>query len=373
LEILEMKKSLVALAVLASTSAAFAQSSVTLFGIVDAAYARTSGNGVTRTGITNSGLNSSRLGFRGTEDLGGGLKAGFWLEGQLFNDSGEGSRTTCVVAGATVTTAGTQATCGPQGFNFQRRSYVSLQGGFGEIRLGREYTPTFWNTTVYDPFGTNGVGQAMSPAMLGAPVRANNSINYLMAANGLEVHGMLAFGEQPSNAANSKEGNYQGIRVGYVAGPISAHFATSKTKAAASANDISTMNVGLAYNLGFVRPMFTFGNEKTDLAKISYTQLGATAPVGQGQFRVAYSRYNRDMLLPANDWTKFAIGYGYDLSKRTQVYGTYAKVSNSGLSTQGVNNNGLTQPRSATDLVGATVSAPGGGSTGLEIGIRHSF
>jgi predicted porin len=140
-----MKKSLLALAALtAFAGAASAQSSVTLFGIVDAGVARLSAGGKTKTGMTNSGYNSSRLGFRGVEDLGGGLQAGFWLEGQLTNDDGN-------AAGK---------------LNFQRRSTVSLMGGFGEIRLGRDYTPTFWNTTVYDPFGTNGVGQALTPGML---------------------------------------------------------------------------------------------------------------------------------------------------------------------------------------------------------------
>ncbi|MGL4576216.1 MAG: porin, partial [Burkholderiaceae bacterium] len=145
-----MKKSLLAVAVFGAlaSAGAQAQTSVTLFGVVDAAVARISASGgANRTGMTNSGLNSSRLGVRGTEDLGGGLKAGFWIEGQLQNDTGTGN-----------------ATGG--GLNFQRRSTVSLMGGFGELRLGRDYTPIFWNTTVFDPFGTNGVGQSLVPAQL---------------------------------------------------------------------------------------------------------------------------------------------------------------------------------------------------------------
>jgi hypothetical protein len=88
-----------------------------------------------KTGLGNSGYNSSRLGFRGTEDLGGGLAASFWLEAPITNDDGATGVST-----------------------FARRSTVSLSGGFGEVRLGRDYTPTFWNDTVFDPFGTNGVG-----------------------------------------------------------------------------------------------------------------------------------------------------------------------------------------------------------------------
>src|SRR2546427_9634861 len=83
-----MKKSLIALAVLAASGAAMAQSSVTLFGIVDTnvAYVNKDAAGDSRYGLGTSGASTSRLGLRGTEDLGGGLKAGFWLEGEIFGD-----------------------------------------------------------------------------------------------------------------------------------------------------------------------------------------------------------------------------------------------------------------------------------------------
>ena len=210
-----MKKSLLALAALtAFAGAASAQSSVTLFGIVDAAYAHVSAGGKSVSGITNSGINSSRLGFRGVEDIGGGLKAGFWLEGQLFNDVGQGSNATT-------------------GFNFLRRSTVSLLGGFGEVRLGRDYTPSFWNTTVYDPFGTNGVGQSLTPAMMATAspaansvnaVRSNNTIGYFLPPDigGIVGQVQVGFGE---NTGGIKTNNYFGFRFGYAAGPVSAHLA----------------------------------------------------------------------------------------------------------------------------------------------------
>ena len=88
-----MKKSLIALAVLAAAGTASAQSSVTLFGIVDATLAFGRGDTSDKTQLTNSGYNSSRLGFRGTEDLGGGMSASFWLEAGLSNDNGTGVAT----------------------------------------------------------------------------------------------------------------------------------------------------------------------------------------------------------------------------------------------------------------------------------------
>src|SRR3954466_1605001 len=145
-----MKKSLIALAVLAAAGAASAQSSVTLFGIVDATLAYGKGHVSNKTQLTNSGYNSSRLGFRGTEDLGGGMSASFWLEAGLNNDNGSGA--------ATNTNNTSTGSTGGGGLTFNRRSTVSLGGNWGELRLGRDYTPAFWNLTVFDPFGTNGVG-----------------------------------------------------------------------------------------------------------------------------------------------------------------------------------------------------------------------
>ena len=346
-----MKKSLLALAVIGFAGAASAQSSVTLFGIVDAAYAHVSAGGKSANGITNSGLNSSRLGFRGVEDLGGGLKAGFHLEGQLDNDTGTG-----------------RATGG--GLNFQRRSTVSVMGGFGEVRIGRDYSPTFWNTTVYDPFGTNGVGQSLIPAMLSTAgvatsnqtnaVRTSNSIAYFTPAmGGFSLQVQKGFGE---NAGGVKTNNYLGFRAGYAAGPLAVDYAYGKTEGAADANDTKYSNLGASFDLGMVKPQFVWAQEKTGGgAKIGAWELGLTAPLGQGEFRAAYSRY--DLKNSSNDWNKFAIGYGYNLSKRTQLYTTYARVSNKGAQVVAVSNNGLS----------AGAAAAGGNSTGYEFGVRHSF
>src|SRR5215203_170812 len=150
-----MKKSLIALAVLAAAGAASAQSSVTLFGVVDATLAFGKGDVSDKTSLSNSGYNSSRLGFRGTEDLGGGMSASFWLEAGVNNDNGSGAATNLnnQPSGGAIAGIG-----GGQGLTFNRRSTVSLGGTWGELRLGRDYTPQFWNLTVFDPFGTNGVG-----------------------------------------------------------------------------------------------------------------------------------------------------------------------------------------------------------------------
>src|SRR5947209_7985472 len=148
-----MKKSLIAIAALAATAAGpvLAQSSVTLFGIVDTNLAHGSGTASSKTQLTNSGYNSSRLGFRGVEDLGGGMSASFWLEAGLNTDNGTGAGTNT----NNQTTGAAPAAAGGQGMTFNRRATVSLTGNWGELRLGRDYTPQYWTLGLFDPFGNN--------------------------------------------------------------------------------------------------------------------------------------------------------------------------------------------------------------------------
>jgi predicted porin len=341
-----MKKSLLALAALtAFAGAASAQSSVTLFGIVDLGVARISGNGTSKIGMSNSGYNSSRLGFRGVEDLGGGLKAGFWLEGALGPDDG---------------TSG--------GLTFQRRSTVSLMGGFGEIRLGRDYTPSFWNLTVYDEFGTNGIGSNMTIGMVGAAgngvasVRSNNAISYFTPAmGGFNAQVQYAFGEN-AKSTGLKTNNYLGFRAGYAAGPLSLHGAYGKTEGATDAADVKYMNFGASFNMGGIIPQLLIAQEKTGSGvKVGAIEAGVAVTVGAGRIRAAYSRY--DVKNSDDDWNKISLGYLHNLSKRSVVYATFARVSNKGAQTKSISLAGLS----------GTGASPGGSSSGFEFGVRHAF
>ncbi|MFO1326442.1 MAG: porin [Rubrivivax sp.] len=344
-----MKKSLLALAALtAFAGAASAQSSVTLFGILDAGVARISGGGKSVTGMENSGYNSSRLGFRGTEDLGGGLQAKFWLEGQLFNDTGEGFGT-------------------GQAMNWQRQTWVGLAGGFGEVRLGRDYTGNFVNVSAYDAFGTNGVGTSMGFGMVGAAgngvaaVRASNSVSYaLPAMGGVEMKAMYSFGENVSGGA--KTNNHWNIRAGYAAGPIAAHVAYAKTEGATDAADVKYMSFGASFNTGMVVPMLVVAQEKTGAGlKVQAIIPAAHINIGSGTIRLSYGRY--DIKDSSNDWNKIAAGYIHNMSKRTALYGTYARISNKGTQNKTIGTNG----------VGGVTASAGGNSSGFEFGIRHSF
>lgn len=386
-----MKKSLIALAALAVTGIASAQSSVTLFGIVDATISRYSNSGVgavpgnSWTGMTHSGYNSSQLGFRGREDLGGGLSAMFWIEGGLTNDDGTAA-----------------------GFSFTRRSVVGLTGNWGEVRLGREYTPTFTNDSAFDPFGTNGVGSnvigraratstsvglvspvgtaAANAVAIGTPaavaagsvnttqVRASNSISYFLPANlgGFYGNAMYAFSEQPSPAgARGDAGEYWGFRLGYATGPINAAFSWGKRDGAAPATaavpDISTWSLGGSYDFGVGKLMGEYLRERFNgpaagSSRITGYLLGGLIPMGAGEIRVAYSRAKMDVAAVGLDPSarQIAIGYVHNLSKRTAVYASYARISNRDGAALTFNQN-------------VAPSIAGGRATGYDIGIRHTF
>ena len=349
-----MKKSLIALAVLAASGAAMAQSSVTLFGVVDATYAYGSGSVANRSQLTNSGYNSSRLGFRGVEDLGGGLSASFWLEAGLNNDNGTGGVTNTNNQAATSTGGG---------LVFNRRSTVSLNGGFGEVRLGRDYTPQFWNLTVFDPFGTNGVGTTQTlNSSLGGPttVRASNAIGYFLPGNLGGFYGQAQYylGENLSNAANKKDGNGLAARVGYANGPINVALAASQTKYLVSGN-IKSWNLGGQYDLGVAKIMAHYNQDKiSGGADGKGFLIGGLVPVGAGEVRLAYSTYKVDTVGADPRSNKIALGYVHNLSKRTALYATYAHVSNKNGAAQSLN---------------GSVTAAGDNSNGYDFGIRHSF
>lgn len=350
-----MKKSLIALAVLAASGAAMAQSSVTLFGVVDATYAYGSGSVANKSQLTNSGYNSSRLGFRGVEDLGGGMSASFWLEAGVNNDNGSGANTSTNNQGASGATGG-------GGLTFNRRSTVSLNGGFGEVRLGRDYTPQFWNLTVFDPFGTNGVGTSqIQNSSLGGPtqVRASNSIGYFLPGNLGGFYGQAQYymGENLSNTANKKDGNGLALRAGYANGPINVALAFSETKFLSG--NIKTVNLGGQYDLGVAKIMAGYSTDDIkNGADGTGFLIGGLVPVGAGEVRLSYSTYKVDTTGADPRSNKLALGYVHNLSKRTALYATYAHVSNKNGAAQSLN---------------GSVTAAGKNSNGYDLGIRHSF
>jgi len=354
-----MKKSLIALAVMAAAGAASAQSSVTLFGIVDATLAWGRGTVADKFQLTNSGYNSSRLGFRGTEDLGGGMSASFWLEAGVNNDNGTGAATNT----NNQPTGGALAGMGgSQGLTFNRRSTVSLGGGWGELRLGRDYTPQFWNLTIFDPFGTNGVGttQTLNSIITGVTaVRASNSIGYFMPRNLGGFYGQIQYytGENSSNVGVTEDdGTGIGLRVGFASGPFNVALGMGRTEMAAG--DIRQNNIGGQWDFGMAKLMGHYSRDENGTVDGEGWLIGALVPVGAGEIRAAFSQYETEAVGPDPRTRKLALGYVHNLSKRTAVYATYARVRNS---------NG------AASALNGAVTGANSSSSGFDLGIRHSF
>lgn len=286
-----MKKTLIAMAALGALSAAAqAQSNVTLYGRVDLGIARNIGEDhfVMQEG------SGSRLGVRGAEDLGGGLKAVFNIEHRFKADTA---------------TAGDPFWGG--------RSVVGLQGGFGEVLLGREYTPARNIANRADPWGGDTVAK-MEPILFGGilPSRQNNSITYSSPDfGGLKAQAQIAMDEV---AGNDNKAFYS-VNVSYAAGPLAAGYGYSK-----SGVDDDTWHILMgSYDFGMAKAIAAFGQGTPEGAgaadKHRSYLIGATAPIGGGEFRVAYAKL--ETIDPDTDVsTKFGIGYHYPLSKRTTVY-----------------------------------------------------
>ena len=361
-----MKKTLIALAVLASAGVASAQSSVTLFGVVDVSVVRSSGSVASKTQVANNGIGANQIGFRGVEDLGGGLYAGFWLEAWVNTDNGTGLATNT----NNQTTGTAAAPNGTQGLTFNRRSTISLGGAWGELRLGRDYTPSYWNIANFDPWGNLGIAKSVTTEMaITGPtgVRASNSITYLyggQAFNGTSRGGndgfgaalMYYMGENPSGTATSKDGNGYSGKLSYQAGPWNVAVATGKAKYAAG--DITQTNFGGAYDFGVVKLTGHYARDKNGARGAKGYLLGASAPIGAvGQLRASYSQYKTDA---AGEPTvkKVGLGYVHNLSKRTALFATVAQSRNSG---------------GASFSMYGSATEPNGKSRAYEAGIRHSF
>jgi len=359
-----MKRTLLALAATALSGAAFAQSSVTLYGVVDAGITAVKGD-KTWSGLTSGNNMTSRLGLRGVEDLGAGLKATFRLEGGINLDNGDGA------SGYTGATSGA-------GFSFRRNATVGLQGTFGELRLGRELTAAYNAVARYDPFGSVGLGASNVWGNGGAgdagvnqnarttDQRINNAITYISPNfSGFKVGLNYGFGEV---AGKHSEGRYIGAGATYDNGPISAGLSVEQLSRDGVSGDITAWSLGGAYNFGVVRVQAGYRQSEVDdfnalnaEAKRKGYLLGMTAPVGPGIIRVAYNHYRDSQTGWADDAKAdhLSVGYVYNLSKRTALYGTYSYLKN--------------KKQGSSFFLSSAADLKNGKQQGVQFGLSHSF
>jgi len=332
-------------ALLACCASACAQSGVTIYGRADAGVYHQSRS---QPGSNQWTLSSdtSYFGLRGLEDLGGGLSAIFKLESQLDLSSG--------ASGAVF---------------FNREAYVGLSDRrLGTLQLGSMWGPSVWISGKSDAFGRAQLG-AVQTLLQGANNRGNtfkfdNAVQYISPKIG-NVFGR-AYVQSAEGAATGR--NYA-LGLDYTSGPAflglaydSAQIAGSAVgMPAAAAVRAKTLGLGGAYNFGFMRLHgYLQRNRVPGLDAATSANASAAVPVGSGEFRLALGRWSR----PGDaDATRVALGYAHFLSKRTQIYGSFAHLKN------GSRSNTMLFPisqDSAPAVAGQDVKA-------LGVGMRHMF
>jgi len=356
-----------AITALCAALPAAAQSSVTLFGVVDTAVQHIRGDG-RLTRLDSGGLNGSRLGFKGQEDLGGGLAASFHLEAGLNTDSGRGRPTSF---DNVTDTSG-------DFISFNRRSTVGLMGRFGEIRAGRDYTPVADNHTDFDVFGNSGVAdsslltQALAIGLVAGrgvrtDVRASNAVVYVLPADlgGFWGYGMYALSEktrddEPAGFLRG-DGGHRGLRLGWEGAGLNMALAYGKSILSFQ-QDLTNIHFGGTYTWNDLQFFGQLSRERTTIADVRHTNdamaLGAIYTLGVQaiKFQVVNSRIKRSGMEPMRA-TMFSAGYDYNLSKRTALYGAVSYIRNNA---------------SGTFDLGVPV-APGQNASGVQLGMRHAF
>jgi predicted porin len=345
----------------AGTGGAWAQGSVTLGGVADSAVRHVRNEGL--GGVTSlvSGSNAtSRFIFRGTEDLGGGLSAGFHLESGVALDTGAS------------TTSNTL---------FDRRATLSLASKTaGELRLGRDYVPSYTNWVRFDPFshvGVAGSNNFVSATPMGpirsafgtspsTTTRTSNSLQWLLPAGLGGLEGGLMWAPDENGTAAAGQHKVRGARLGYAAGALVVSGAVTRTE-----NDLTATG---RFDDRVIAALYDFGPVRVSLALRRFDQadarqdnllVGAWIPVGNGEikaswYRASFSGRVGTTALDTNSARQLGLGYVHNLSKRTALYGTFSHIDNRGALAYAV-------PGGASGLLA------GGSSRGMEFGMRHNF
>ena len=356
-----MKKTLIALAAVAASSAALAQSSVTMYGVVDLSLESVK-NADTVTRVTSGNHTTSRFGLRGTEDIGGGLKGKFVLETAVGADTG----TSGGESGNPDSDERTERF-------FDRAAWLGLEGGFGEIRLGRQDTPIgaiAGNTAIlgaqaYDDLAIVGTFAGSSSYYR----RTDNAITYVLPklADGLSAQLQYSTDVNGNEVADNDAGKHYGLSVQYVAGPIGAGLGYLTAK---SDSDEDTKQKAIlayvSYDFGAAKVTgYLNQDDQTDAdEKRKVYGVRVDVPVTDAfKAQVSFSQA-KDIGFGAtedNDAKILALKGTYNLSKRTSLYALFTHVSND----DGAN----------LRIGGSSVANPDAGDSarGLALGVVHRF
>jgi predicted porin len=326
---LKFKKIMLAGA-LGATLAAPAMAQVTVNGLVDNFAGRMQNSGDKSKNVLGSGgMTTSWIGFKGSEDLGNGLKAEFLLTSFLQTDTGVQGR----FPGDTL---------------FSRDAVVGLSGGFGGVTLGRNLAPQFLPTILFNPFGDSytfsplllqmNVGSTNFPSAVAGDTGWSNSIRYSTPSfGGLTANLHYQLGERAGDTGK----NNIGANVLYFAGPLALTAFYHKVEVnnptdfpqnnvlpgfAAAVPEQKAWMVGGSYDLKVAKLFATYGQTKNDIdLKDKTASIGASVPVGAGKVLASYAQTKRSGAVVGGDDKRntASLGYDYDLSKRTDLYAVY--------------------------------------------------
>ena len=352
-------------AAMAAATGAYAQSStsqVTLYGVVDANVQFLDGaSSLTR--VQSGGLQGSRLGVRGTEDLGGGLRAYFTLESGINLDDG---------------TTG-------QGAFWGRQAFVGLATPYGDVSLGRQYGSLYSLSSDFSAFSNTSYGASTaviggyggyepvrggnsSGAVNGGPARVNNSIKFqTVDYSGFKAGVLVGLGEQAGGTNQTRLADVYGR---YTKNGVDAMVSYVDDKQAATGLNVRTMSAAGAYNINNAYRVLG-GVISTD-DRSTFNQdgtgywLGGDYRVGANTFKVQYveSKLKRDNFGVSGKTQAIGVGYQYDLSKRTALYSSLTHFKNDGAGYA---------PRIAGSMPAGLTNGGEGNVNEFVTGVRHTF
>jgi predicted porin len=239
---------------------------------------------------------TSRIGLRGTENIGGGLSAIFQLESRINPDTGT-----------------------TESKFWGRESWVGLRGGFGTVRLGRSLTPSQRIASNYDPHGTDGIGSFGSGGlMLGHSVLArfdDGGYYETPRMGGFSVFAAV----QADDQVNAVDDRYHSVRLRYEQGPVDLSLGYADLS---PGNKVTS--IGGSFKLGMLTPMFQVHTGQRNNLDRRHWLVGSFVKMPVGEIRAAYSKQD-DQSAADIDRTLLAVGYDHPLSRRTMLYGTVVR------------------------------------------------
>lgn len=337
-----MKKAVLAIIIGTGAGTCAAQSNATLYGLADLGVVSERGGAAGNVVKLSSGIaNGSRLGFKGSEDLGGGLAALFALEAGILADTGASAQ---------------------GGLLFGRQAFVGLDGAMGTVRLGRQYTVIDQSLGALDPFYLGFAGRMSNVFTAGYVSRVDNSLTYSSPVrNGFSGELAYGAGEVPGDASARR---YAGAAATYLGGPLYvrlAHQDAHTLSAAKVAGNAKNTVLGATYDFGAVKAHAAYAISKSEAGAATTVDsadlmLGATVPFGPHRILASYVRRD-DRRAGNGDASQIGIGYTYALSKRSTLYAAYARIDN----------------RNGAAYVVGNATEAGSGDRACNLGLRHTF